>query len=138
MPRLLLPLEIFLHLITQQYCAPHITHVIIVDFESKPNFVQRGCYWISSLTRADTIFSCKSDSTFKNVRYSSYLVSLSVCPQISSTAWNHHLSSLILHFLHSSFLHFATFKIFSLFCRYWYTYIFFLTCFPLDDPMVLR
>ena len=65
-------------------------------------------------------------------RYSTLQSQMSVCPSVCqqnhSTAWNHHSSSLILHpssffihpsslfiILHSSFLHFATFKLFSLF-----------------------
>ena len=47
-------------------------------------------------------------------------VSPLVCQQNPSTAWNHHPSSFFIHpslffiILHSSFLHFATFKLFSL------------------------
>ena len=63
-------------------------------------------------------------------RYSTLQSQMSVCPSVCqqnhSTAWNHHSSSLILHpssffihpsslfiILHSSFLHFATLKLFS-------------------------
>ena len=65
-----------------------------------------------------SFFSHESDSTIANVCLS---VRLSVHLQNPSTAWNHHPSSFILHpssffiILHSSFLHFATFKLFSLF-----------------------
>ena len=71
------------------------------------------------------LFSRESDSTITNV---CSFVRLSVCLQNPSTASNHHPPSFILHLssffihpsslfiiLHSSFLHFATFKLFSLF-----------------------
>ena len=49
---------------------------------------------------------------------------LFVCHRNPSTAWNHHPSSFILHpstfiILHLSFLHFATFKLFSLLNLIW-------------------
>ena len=57
-----------------------------------------------------SLFSSKSNSKFTNVHYSACL---SVHNQNSLKAPNHHPSSFII--LHSTFLHFVTFKLFSLF-----------------------
>ena len=79
--------------------------------------------------KKNCIFSRESDSTITNVcPFVRSFVRSSVRLQNPSTAWNHHPSSFIflpssffIHpsslfiIIHSSFLHFATFKLFSLF-----------------------
>ena len=56
-------------------------------------------------------------SVTKSTLQSQKSVRSSVCYQNPSTAWNHHPSSSII--LHSSFLHFATFRLFSLLRNQW-------------------